>query len=496
LPPCDTPEPKQTVAPSAEPDPGPAAEQRHGDPLPHETTRLTCPGHGPSLSSPDAPDPAQKAPRTPPHRQPIAPEDAARHDAREQDAGRALAHHADLTRAEVARCLPSGSRRIRNQAEALRVGLTHPDLETARPEFRRRLEDWWRIHVNYASWGGRGKPPCGVSSPGRATVCRLSGLPMSVSTYKNCRRWWEARGFVAIVRPGWTPLQRVGVLLDPEKDHCTSQAYVLCIPRRARSCAEPALPDPDTCGKTPQTISAGNSGPSTCPLSGSSNDPDRFPARARKEKSTTGTLPKTGKTGAPRSPLLRRGTLRTLTDGWWAHITRPFTGWPAADIVWAIDHLPDGRQHRMQSGTVRSPAGWLRWRLSHWLAADGTAMPSPSRARADRARRHRELLQRQDSRLGLSAAAARLRAVDGAYNQAGNSTPQQPQHAPRRPLRPQPRLAGWAARNNVPAPATTPRTARCTDPEWDAAVAAAAAAAAAVKAEETAGRTAWEGPAS
>jgi hypothetical protein len=56
----------------------------------------------------------------------------------------------------------------------------------------------------------------------------------------------------------------------------------------------------------------------------------------------------------------------------------------ANDMVRAIDHLPGGRQHVPRAANLRRPAGWLRWRLSHWLYLDGTAKASPSRARGGR----------------------------------------------------------------------------------------------------------------
>ena len=75
---------------------------------------------------------------------------------------------------------------------------------------------------------------------------------------------------------------------------------------------------------------------------------------------------KTHQNRCPRSPLLTRGMFAAITDGWWVHITAPFAGWTASDLVHAVDHWPDGRQHRTRLANVRHPAAWLRWRLSHW----------------------------------------------------------------------------------------------------------------------------------
>jgi len=294
----------------------------------------------------------------------------------------------------VARVVPPGSRRVRSQREALRGGLGCPDLAAVRADFRAHLTGWWRIHVNHASWGGEGRPPRGTTEPTRAKVCQLAGRwgpdgewrPMSVSTFKACRRWWEARGYIAIVRPGWTPDLAPGVLRTPD-EHNIRQAYVLCTPRKA--CPAP--------GRSPASTL-------TRPLSQSRRDLDRFPARE-----TLGQGPgKPDKTGAPRSPILCRGPLRELTDGWWAHLTAPFAAWSAADIVWAIDHEPNGRQHRYRLENVRHPVAWLRWRLSQWLDGDGTPLPSRSQQAAEA---HRQVRAEQAARRA-SDAAARAQAAD------------------------------------------------------------------------------------
>ena len=104
---------------------------------------------------------------------------------------------------EVARAVPAGSRRARDQREALRSGLSCPDLAGVRADFRAHLTAWWRIHVNHASWGGEGRPPRGTTEPTRARTCNLAG--MSISTYKRCSRWWRARGYIAVARAGMDP---------------------------------------------------------------------------------------------------------------------------------------------------------------------------------------------------------------------------------------------------------------------------------------------------
>ena len=82
-------------------------------------------------------------------------------------------------RRAVARVVPPGSRRIRSQREALRGGLSCPDLADVRADFRAHLTDWWRIHVNHASWGGEGRPPRGTTEPTRAVRRTSTRRPAS-----------------------------------------------------------------------------------------------------------------------------------------------------------------------------------------------------------------------------------------------------------------------------------------------------------------------------
>ena len=377
-------------------------------------------------------------------------------------------HHADMTSGEVARAVPPGSRRAHNQAEARDAALACPDLAGVRPRFREKLEAFYRVHVAYASWGGDGRPPRAVTSPGRATVCRLvrdsvTGEPMSLSAYKRCRRWWEQRGYIAVARAGRCPDLRPGPLRDPGRDHATSQAYVLCVPRRIRPRRTATSPSsPVLTGNDPLSV--------FCKKTGTA-----LRARARHTRECVITDPP-ARRGAPRTGALRSGPLAQVTDGWWDHLTAPFRDWPDGDLLWAIDHLPGGRPHRGSARYARHPVGWLRWRLSHWLLADGTARPSPRQEAAERARRHRRDQARQHAELGLPARAAQLRVLHG--TETAVPAPQQPWTRPPARQAAGSRLAGWAARRQAQAPPCGPRGPQ-PDPAWDAAVAAAVAAVAA-----------------
>ena len=52
-------------------------------------------------------------------------------------------------------------------------------------------------------------------------------------------------------------------------------------------------------------------------------------------------------------------------------------GWTIADLVYALDHTPDGAQ-RWYTSPIRHPGGWLRARLGDWRGADGSPRPAHS----------------------------------------------------------------------------------------------------------------------
>jgi hypothetical protein len=423
-----------------------------------------------------------------------------------------------LSQGAVARVVRPGMRRIRGQREALRGGLSCPDLAGVRADFRDHLTDWWRIHVYYASWGGQDRPPRGTTQPTRDLVCsepgydergrRRGGIGISESTYKRCRRWWQARGYVAIVRPGWTPDLLPMALTSPE-DHNERQVLVLCLPRQ-KPAAPPREPVPDLSG----------------PLTGSRREPGKAPyARDPQTKTETKTKPEKDRAARGQSLLPRPGPaplatvpqtgsealtaaramqerarlLQGLSAEHLRHLARPFwrAGWRPADVLHAIDHAPGGRQHGY-TAAVRFPAAWIRARLAAWLGPDGTPLPSPSQQRAAAAARARaEAAARRAETARLAAGrtadtpgwAGRARALLTARGgtvardlhlwqqhhapEPGPAAGNRPRTAPRSPLRPDPGRARPSTPAPAPAAATAPRT-----PEppawWTRAVAAAA----------------------
>lgn len=372
-----------------------------------------------------------------------------------------------MTLGEVLRAVPPTSRRAPDQKTALDAALAYLDEVAAatgmQPRKRRKLEWWIRVHIWFASWGGEGRAPRGVSSPGRQAVCDLirdekTGKPMSETSYKRCRRFWEAGGFTAIVREGWTPDLSPGILRSPGRDHNMTQAYVLCVPTRAE--------------KKARRRRHGSSSDETGPLSGFSTTEDS-PTRAREGnpenrsgasccyQPASPSQPEPAKP-APREAGLRVGVLARVTDGWFRHLTRPFAGLPAPDLLWVIDHQPDGTPHLGTDDRVRHPVGWLRHRLSFWIADDGTRRPTPREQAAGRAELHRRQLAEaraeadrvaaakaspEGQQAGAASAARQLAARSAAAAKA------MARRAAERPAGAVPRPAAAPAPGTCPAPA-------------------------------------------
>lgn len=350
----------------------------------------------------------------------------------------AASERAPVTVAEVMRCVARGTRRIRGQREALRGALSCPDLTGVRSDFRGHLEGWWRVHVGYASWGGPGRSPRGTTEPTRAKVCHELGhadtetgewIPLSVSTYKRCSRWWRARGYAAIVRPGWTPALRPMALVRDD-DHNERQVLVLCLPHPKKAPAPPA----GTATPLSGPLSGPRSGPGTAPSAREPANSDK----PREDRAPRGlsllppegpgplaAVPQSGSEAltAARAMQDRAAPLRQLSDRHLRHLARPFwaAGWRPADILHALDHEPGGRPHGY-TAAVRAPAAWIRSRLAEWTGPDGTPLPSAGQVRAAAAAADRAALAARRRELADVAArkspdyaghAARARAMLG-----------------------------------------------------------------------------------
>ena len=212
---------------------------------------------------------------------------------------------------------------------------------------------------------------------------------MSVSTYKRCSRWWKARGYIAIVRPGWTPALRAMALVSPE-DHNERQVLVLCLPTRSKPAAPasalvPAVTGPlsDSCKEPDIAPRAREAKPQDKPEK--ARAPRGQPVLPRPGTAALAAVPQNGSEGLAAAQAMqeRARLLRQLSAEHLRHLARPFwqAGWRPTDVLHAIDYEPGGRQHGY-TAEVRSPAAWIRARLAAWLDPGGAPLPSPGQQRA------------------------------------------------------------------------------------------------------------------
>ena len=201
-------------------------------------------------------------------------------------------------------------------------------------------------------------------------MCELAGRPdpetgewrpMSVSTYKRCSRWWRARGYAAIVRPGWTPALRAMALASPQ-DHNERQVLVLCLPRK-----KPAAPPREPARALTGPLPSSRREPGKAPHAREAN-PEEKPDKARATRgqpvlprpgpAPLGAVPQNGSEAlaAARAMQERIRLLQRISAEHLRHLARPFwlAGWRPADVLHAIDHEPGGRQHGYTAG-VRVP---------------------------------------------------------------------------------------------------------------------------------------------
>lgn len=325
---------------------------------------------------------------------------------------------ARLSRAEIFRAVPGGSKRARSQRAYLAALLADPELAGLRADARRSVLEVARVLARWASWRTM------TAWRPRARICAEVGSsrdperPLSVSAFKSCRRWLEAHGYLGLVEGGTTPLFRAAVLADSsEANRCP--LYVLATPRCR---CQIRKPEPGSAVNRPLPRSRRDLGLAPRAHEGSP-----------KVKSETARAPRGQPVLPPGAPALhhrprtrsealavaaavqaRSRFLGQLSIEHLRHLGRPFfaAGWSGADVLHAIDHDERGRAYGYAQG-IRSPAAWARARLAAWLGPDGLPLPSRShlaaaareRDQAEQTRRRAEL--REPSGYAEGAAAAR-----------------------------------------------------------------------------------------
>jgi hypothetical protein len=305
-------------------------------------------------------------------------------------------------KAAIFRAVRPGTRRCRGQREWLRTVL---DAIEAEPWYANRKAHTAAIArqlMRHMNWHER------TTRPGHERIA--AAVHVSTDTVARAVAWMQDRGLLGLVSPGTTPLLRPYALHGGEGN--LAVVYVCTVPRkRARH-----LPPPDAGHGSFADLTRSRSDRVNAPRTRGANPIKARAARGQPMLPHPGdgspnTSPETRseRLAAARAMQDRSRVLRRLSDRHVRHLTRPFTlvGWTPADVLFAIDHEPGGRQHGYTTD-VRSPAAWIAARLALWLnPATGAPLSSRSQLAGERrARTRAEQADRRAERERLSAAAA------------------------------------------------------------------------------------------
>jgi hypothetical protein len=311
------------------------------------------------------------------------------------------------SRTAIFRAIQPGTRRCRSQREWLQAALTAIDAEPWYTNRRAHYAAVARCLMRHMDWRAR------TARPGHDRLAAAGG--MSPDTVARAVAWMHHKGLLGVVSPGSTPLLRPHVLHSGEGNHAV--VYVLTVPRQRK----PRLPAPDAGQEKIADLSRPRSGLDIALRAREANSKAR-PGKARASRGQP-VLPRVGTADLNACPKTRSNrleaaqamqdrcpSLRRMSDRQLRHLARPFTddGWTPADVLYALDHEPGGRQHSYTTA-VRSPAAWAASRLRLWFnPATGAPLPSPSQLAAER---RRSLAAEQRARRE-QLAAARAQAGD------------------------------------------------------------------------------------
>jgi hypothetical protein len=316
----------------------------------------------------------------------------------------------------IAKAIPAGARRARDQRSWLRAVGADPVIAGLRADKQHAVLGLARVLARHADWKTK------TTWRPRALACAEIGSardparPLSVSAYKAARRVLEDRGLLGLVSQGWTSALHAAPL-DDRTARCA--VFVLTIPRRTtrlpgaggrRRVNRPLAWSRSDLAQPPRTREAPAPKPPDKDRGTGAKDQNSH-RYERTDAAALGTLPttRTEALDAARALRERAAVLRRISAEYLRHLYRPFwrAGWLPRDFLHALDHDPRGRQHGY-TAEVRAPAGWVRSRLAAWLGRDGTPLPSRSQRMADERRRIRA---EQDARR-MQQAAARAHTAD------------------------------------------------------------------------------------
>lgn len=286
----------------------------------------------------------------------------------------------------IARALPVGARVAETQHDWLREVEDHPAVAQLRADAHGHLLELARVLAWSADWRSR------TTRPTWERLCDRTGL--SRRTVARWLAWMRTTGLLGVVETGSTPQLRP-LALSGLVEGNRAALYVLASPAAALPVDESGTPSDLTEGESPQRTRGDQP---TSPL----REPESRTAAPRSPwRWTEPTKHGRGRLGCAQRLQERVPALRPLSDRHLRHLLRPWllAGWTAADVVWAIDHAPDGTAHTWTTD-VRSPKGWLKHRLSLWTDVEGAPLRPLSQATAEQVERRRQV---QDATRAASA---------------------------------------------------------------------------------------------
>lgn len=206
-----------------------------------------------------------------------------------------------------------------------------------------------------------------TARPTWAILMARTGL--SRSTIASWLAWARRNRLIGHVEQGSTERFRPGQ--DPLDIGNRAAVYVLLTPRPAPS------EHPQTTTRETRTPSRPPTGPRTLPRTHARAENMRAALRTAGDSSdTTSTSTQAQRLAAVRLMQFRSPVARLVSDRHLRHLCRDFllAGWSAREILYALDHLPTGEQHKYayQAADLRVPAGWIAHRLRFWRDASGS----------------------------------------------------------------------------------------------------------------------------
>lgn len=344
-------------------------------------------------------------------------------------------HHSQSNfSAEILAAVPAGAAVAGSQGAFLRAVDEHPDTVLLRAHGRESLRAVAWVLASTASWSTV------TARPTWPVLMERTGR--SRSTVSGWLRWLRERGLLGVVESGTTP--RFAPMALAQDDANRAAVYVLCVPSQQRWDDSAAALEDAGAGERPVSVDESRTPTFLVfnleknPYAGArENRPVAAVAELRHEKrsdergggawgratvadSRHDRLDLVGRLQAE-APALRPCSPRELRSVLRPWLARPELGWSVAELLYAIDHGPDGRAYPF-TAAVRVPARWLAHRMRAWRNENGQALPSPRMAgaaarAAEHAAQEQARAERDERRRGIEderAFGERVRAAAGA----------------------------------------------------------------------------------